>query len=588
MPKQLEGVDPERRRRRRTALLLSAALFVALLALAAWTGWQVYAGASSLQLAADRLEGLSTDLTDDTDLLGQLRVAAADTEDARDRFEDPFVRLAKDLPIVGTPLQSASVLAISADTAVREAALPLAEAAGDKPASRIIGEGGSVDLPYLTSLAGPASVASATLASAEQALKAAPRRSGVARLDRARQTLSRNLESLSGTVRALAITSDIGPELLGQSEAKTYFVGIQNPAEARGTGGLVGGFVILNVDNGIVRVTTSGSNAELEGFRGNSTVPVANFGPEYAAHYGYASPTSDFVNSNLSPHFPNAAQVWAGLWQRQSRQPVNGVLALDPIALSYILRATGPIPLSDGSRASADNVVDLTMRDVYRQFDNASGERKEYLQEVTRGVAAAITDGKADAGTLVRGLVRGASERRALLWSPEPRVQELLGDAPLSGALPAEPAIGDVIVNSGGSKLDYYLERTLIYTPGCEQQPSRLALRLRNDAPTSGLPRYVTIPQFSAGFPVGTNVSTVTLYVPGDSIVQDVSVDGSNVRHRTGQERGLRWVEVIVQTKPQDDIDVSVTFRQATAASASPARIEQPLVRPERFEMRTC
>ncbi len=141
---------------------------------------------------------------------------------------------------------------------------------------------------------------------------------------------------------------------------------MQNPAEARGTGGLVGGYVILEADNGIIRVTGSGANTALEAFAAGT--PVADYGAEYDAHWGPFLPTVAFVNSNVSPHFPYAAQTWSKLWQEQTGQRVDGVLALDPVALSYLLRATGPVPLSNGTTATADNVVQLTLRDVYATF----------------------------------------------------------------------------------------------------------------------------------------------------------------------------------------------------------------------------
>ncbi len=152
-----------------------------------------------------------------------------DTEAARGRFEDPFVRLAAELPVVGRPLRSASVLSVSADTAVREAVLPLARAAGDNPVDRLLGDRGSIDIPYLTSLAGPASVARVTLSSARAALREAPHDSGVDRLDRARRDLDDKLAELSEAVQGLQVTANVGPQLLGQDRARTYFLGCRTP-----------------------------------------------------------------------------------------------------------------------------------------------------------------------------------------------------------------------------------------------------------------------------------------------------------------------------------------------------------------------
>ena len=69
----------------------------------------------------------------------------------------------------------------------------------------------------------------------------------------------------------------------------------QTPAEARGTGGLLGGFGILRFDNGVPSVDTLGSNTELSGgcleYRGYECVKVipgaeVDLGPEFTRSTG--------------------------------------------------------------------------------------------------------------------------------------------------------------------------------------------------------------------------------------------------------------------------------------------------------------
>ena len=43
------------------------------------------------------------------------------------------------------------------------------------------------------------------------------------------------------------------------------------------------------------------------------------------------------------------------MYRRRTGTTVDGVIAADPVALSYLLRATGPITLSSGASMTAEN-----------------------------------------------------------------------------------------------------------------------------------------------------------------------------------------------------------------------------------------
>src|SRR6266567_681103 len=131
----------------------------------------------------------------------------------------------------------------------------------------------------------------------------------------------------------------------GAGSPQRSVVGLQNEAEARSTGGLPRAFAII--------VTTT-----------------LDFGADYDAHYGKHDSTVDYLDSNVSPHFPYAAQVWASMWQRKTGQKIDGAIAIDPTALSYLLAVTGPATLPDGSQITADNVVALTQQDAYARFED--------------------------------------------------------------------------------------------------------------------------------------------------------------------------------------------------------------------------
>ena len=137
---------------------------------------------------------------------------------------------------------------------------------------------------------------------------------------------------------------------------QTFLLAFQNSAEARGTGGILGSYAIIKIENGKLTVQKTGSNA---GLKSLEEIPL-----KMPAEYGalYRSDPAIWQNSNLSPHFPYGAEIWMELWRLQTGQKLDGVIAVDPTALSYILRATGPIKLASGEEINFDNVVEKTLK----------------------------------------------------------------------------------------------------------------------------------------------------------------------------------------------------------------------------------
>jgi hypothetical protein len=137
-----------------------------------------------------------------------------------------------------------------------------------------------------------------------------------------------------------------GPILAGTDKPRKYLISFQNSAEARGTGGILGAYALIELDKGDLKILQTGSNASLAGMSSRE-IPVV-MPAEFLKLYG--KNPAILQNSNLSPHFPYGAQVWLGLWKARYGQQLDGVIAVDPIALSYVLRATGEIRLKSGEK----------------------------------------------------------------------------------------------------------------------------------------------------------------------------------------------------------------------------------------------
>jgi hypothetical protein len=402
-------------------------------------------------------------------------------------------------------------------------------------------------------------------------------------LSDARSQLQEQTSDLAGLLENTALAARLVPSMMGADGPRTYFMGFQTNAEARGTGGLLGGFGILRFDNGVPVVDDLGKNTEL-----TDAVATVDLGQEFDQQYGFTNPKTDFRNSNLSPHFPYAAQIWTSMWAQKTGMNVDGVVAIDPIALSYILGAVGAVKMPDGEVITKDNVVELTESTAYMRFPTDQVARKNYLQDIANQVVQKVTGPIQSPRALLDALGKAVSERRIAVWSATPEEQALLERTPLAQVVPDDPApyAGVVINNLGGNKMDYYLERNIEYVAdGCdgETRMSTVTVRLKNTAPvdapltdyvagTEGLSRDVpfTVPR-------GTMVTSVRLLATANSSIVSVLANGERIPFTQSVERGHPSYEVQVLLPPTQNGELVFRLSEPTSAGAPRVPI-QPLV----------
>ncbi|MGE2736470.1 DUF4012 domain-containing protein [Mycolicibacterium vaccae] len=404
----------------------------------------------------------------------------------------------------------------------------------------------------------------------------------VSLLRNARTELQSQIAGVTSIIENTALAARLAPSMMGADGPRTYFMGFQTNAEARGTGGLLGGFGILRFDDGKPAVDTLAPNTNLD----EAVAPI-DLGLEYDQQYAYAEPFTDFRNSNLSPHFPYAAQIWKTMWAERTGQEVDGVIAIDPVALSYILGATGPVTMPDGEVISRENVVELTESTAYLRYPEDQVARKEYLQDIANAVVNKMTGQVKSPRQLLEALGKGVSERRIAVWSAKPEEQEILEETPLAHVLPGDdaPYAGVVVNNLGGNKLDYYLKTEIEYAADACREATRastVTVKLINTVPDEPLPDYVAAaaglsPELLIRVPRGTNVASVRLFATKGAQLSSAILNGERVPAILNTERGHPVFEVQVIVPPSQTADISFQLSEPTAPGR-PRVPAQPMV----------
>jgi hypothetical protein len=379
----------------------------------------------------------------------------------------------------------------------------------------------------------------------------------------------------------IELLTSIAPELMGRDKPKKYLLIFQNSAEARGTGGILGAYAVIETNQGEIKVIRTASNVMLHKMS-RSSIP-GDMPEEFIQLYGQNP--SIFQNSNLSPHFPYGADIWTRLWKQQYGESFDGVIAVDPIVLGYILRATGEITLQDGEKINSTNVVEKTLKTAYERFEFDNEARKKYLVKILNAALEQIQANNFSKLKMAQAIRDSILENRVLFYSKETEIERRLAKTRLGGFMSTTPnkEFRTVIQNIDASKLDYYLDREVAITSqSCGKNPeTEVKIRVTNSLVSGkGLPAYV-LTRADKGKPVdlvtGAHRFKVFIYGPVGAKLVSASRENRTAKlggSSTERERPIYVADV--DLKPGESEELLANFSGGTGKISF---IDQPLVR---------
>ncbi len=548
-------IKPVRRRRRWVWPLVT--FFVILIALAAWVGIRALLARDHLMKARAEVSRLRADVSngDVAALPAGLAKVESEARAARDLTGDFIWSGLASLPLLGRTLSSSHDLAVSVDQLVDTTLNPLIRASQEIDPKALRRPDGTIDLARLSAVEPDLAKAETALKHTTAVVNAMDLRGVLSPVVKARNEFTDQLNGLVGTVDTAFRASKIGPAMLGANGPRTYLMVFQTPAESRGTGGLVGSYAIIKVDKGKIIREQTGSNEELK----DSPTSVINLGDEFNTRYFQTGETQAWRNANFTPHFPYAAQIWQKLWQKQTGQLVDGVIAVDPIALGYLLDATGPVTLSDGEVISGKNAATWTMVTSYARYANDNNRRKDLNVELATKTLDRLTSGVGRPTAILKALGKSAGERRLLVWTAHSSEEAELSGTPLAGELPSTPGpfVALVVRNASGDKLDYYLQRRLDYrvlSCSATTQTVQITATLTNAAPLKGLPGYVTTRSDGRKVPIGQDRVNASIYAARGAKLKLARLNILQADVHLATERGLAVYDLDIELpigKPQ-------------------------------------
>lgn len=325
-----------------------------------------------------------------------------------------------------------------------------------------------------------------------------------------------------GKIRSLSLST---PELLGLNGRRNYLFLFQNNMELRATGGFIGSYGILSLNDGKLLDLKIQDVYQADGQLKGKIFP-----PGPITKY-MGQPNWYLRDSNYSPDFITSAQKAEYFLEKETGELVDGVIAIDIDAIKEILRAVGPIPLPEYKETiTAENLYEKTQVYSEKDFFPGSTQKKDFLSVLNERLLGSLFQSpKSKWLNLVAGVNKSLNEKHIQAYFHDGNLSRLMSEFNWDGHVPIfTPAnsdclslgvtcdyLGVVDSNFGANKANAFLKRSLnheIVFGRSGEIEEKVTIKYENQSPSNA-------------WPAGTYKNYLRVYVPQNSTLLRVDFD---------------------------------------------------------------
>jgi len=493
-----------------------------------------------------------------TSSLSNLQATAA----AAHRHSDsPIWKVASLVPFIGDDVEAVSVVSEVLNDVASRVMPPLVDISTKLDLNTFAPHKGKVDLAALATLRNPIAQANTLLYTDNARLKKIDPTHIIGPLRGPVTEFTRRINDAATGTRVADDVLGLVPTMLGDSN-RTYLFVFQNNAEARATGGITGAFLLAKVNRGHIKLGDQGTAA-------NFGAPTEKFKLTAEEKTLYSKRMGAFVqDATLTPEFPRAAEILKFLTKARLGVDVDGVVAVDPIAMSYVLAGTGPVTV-DGTQVTAKNAVSELLNKSYLRL--TAGQQDTFFADTAAKLFTTVTDGVGNTGQTVREIVRASNERRILVWSAHPTERAKLDTMSVAATLKddatLQPTLGVYFADTVGAKLDYYLHAKTDVTgeqcKGFGTQTLTAKVTLRSTVPPNPSSLPYSILGYSQKDRPGVIRINLSFYLPTGGALVSSSLNKVDLGNDIRTHKGHSVATVAVAVKPGETSTAKITFRTA-------------------------
>lgn len=310
------------------------------------------------------------------------------------------------------------------------------------------------------------------------------------------------------------------PTFLGADGPRTWLVVMMSTSDPRGAGGYPGEYALLHTNKGKISFGKVAATGDLPVLPKARAVKAP---ADVLARYASLGATTHFIATTYSPDFPTDARLMLGIWKAGGGKHVDGVIATDPMWMSDLLKALGPVADPVQARRfpatiTSANVNEVVGRDTYL---TTSGTLSDGWQaSIGTAVWQTLFTRPWPLKPLGSAVANAIDGRNLMMYASDPAQQSLLADLGVTGAvqLPVNPPL--VTFNGYVPNRAFYFAKpstsTDVTTNADGSKDYTVKVTIQNNAPSSPISDLLGQPSGRHPFPypIGYIGVQVAVYLP--------------------------------------------------------------------------
>lgn len=361
-------------------------------------------------------------------------------------------------------------------------------------------------------------------------------------------------------VTNLGALMEQAPFLLGDTSPQRYIVWLQNSTEIRSTGGFIGSYAAITLDQGRVTDFKVDDIYNPDGLLQPHTDPAL---PEPIRKYMQVEYLG-LRDSNWWPEFPESAHTFVQLYERATGEKLAGVVTTNLDLVKKLLALTGPVQLTAyNEKITAENVFERAQFHSEVGFEPGSTQKKDFLGQLANALLEKfLTNQDKFAQNFGRLLAQGLAARDIMVYSTNINLQTVLEDSALAGQSSYQAQSGHraqfdqlsdylrvIDSNVGGNKANFWVNRTSEYSVDVDRDG-----RLRGTLEITWVHTGT-----NATWPNGDYQNYVRFYLPPD--IDNLQIDPPLTDQQIVDESGYKSVQGLAEVPIDTVKKITVSYQ---------------------------
>jgi hypothetical protein len=358
--------------------------------------------------------------------------------------------------------------------------------------------------------------------------------------------------------------------MLGDRYPHRYLILFQNNTESRPTGGFIGSFMLIDVNDGFITQADFHDVYDYDG-QLNEHIPAPEEIAELTTNWRMR-------DSNFSPDFSVSAKQAAWFLEKENGPSVDTVIAVNQSILGDLLSIIGPIDVEGlNARLDASNYNTVLTFIVESKLEGEASP-KNILDKVIPNLQKKLSD-DAQFKNILAIISKEIQKKNIVAWSKDDRIQHFFSEIGMSAQIINPPKDEDYFslnsINIGGNKSDLYLKTAVTHETLIEKDGSinnivtierthtwdpSVLLKWRDQLSPFG---FTDIPDWIQNIlGKGNNKSVLKIYVPeGSELIATLGVEMADVKFGYEESVDKGYFYFTDEVAPQNSSKITLTYK---------------------------